>query len=317
MLMRRESVANGRKIMNMPHPEYLDSPGASHSRLIQILRSPRYMREAPPMESDQMRLGTIVHALVLQPDMELVVVKPEDANRSSNANKEILLDWLCSVLKVFPPEVEGNTEGKRMTGQIAVLEEALKKAEIQVVRQDLMDKAQSMRDAVMEAEVKIGDEIYTGAELLSDGDAEVSIFAQDPDTGVQCKIRPDFLPDGRSIIIDLKTSQDASYEAFCRSVAAYGYHTQDALYGLVESWYWTTPRPRKPMLFVVVQSEPPYEVGFYELDQEARAAGEQKVRRGLEVWRRCEESRRWPGVGWDWEAGAYTLQRVTLPKWAL
>ena len=98
-------MANGRKILNMPHQEYLAAPGASHSRLIQILRSPRYMREAPPMESDQMRLGTIVHALVLQPDMELVVVKPEDAGMGSNAAKKAYLDWLCSVLKCEPPEV--------------------------------------------------------------------------------------------------------------------------------------------------------------------------------------------------------------------
>jgi len=206
------------------------------------------------------------------------------------------------------------TEGQRMSLQIKILQEALKKAEIQTVRQDVMDKAQFMRDEVRAAEVKIGDEIYTGAELFSGGEAEVSIFAQDPDTGVNCKIRIDYRRDTQ-INLDLKTTLDASYEPFCRSVATYGYHTQDPFYGMVESWY--SGKGRRPMLFVVVQSEPPYEVGFYELDQEARAAGEQKVRRGLEVWRRCEESRKWPGVGWDWEAGAYTLQRVTLPKWAL
>ena len=303
-------------VYNLPFAEYLEAPGASKHRLADLVdKSPRAMRESQRAPSAAMELGSLVHRLVLEPDKP-VAWRPEEANRASNAGKEAWVDWLLSLGLDEPPISERATApGKFLDARINGLMAQLEQRDVLVATQDAMDKAQRMRDAVLRAEILVADELYTGAELFSEGDAEVSLFHQDPETGVLCKGRVDYLPKQRGILIDLKTAQDCSYSAFARDAARYGYHLQDALYGRLASW--ALNGPIRPMLFVVVSSEPPHDVAFYELDGVARLAGWQKIRHALEIWRRCERTGKWPGVGWDWDNGAYVVQTISLPKWAM
>jgi len=305
-------------IYDMPFAEYLEAPGASKHRLQDLVdKSPRAMRESVSVPSAAMQLGTLVHQLVLEPDKP-VVARPDHANRSSNAGKEAWVDWLHSLnMDLDEPEIPetATTPGKILDVRLTALMGQLEQRGALVTTQDSLDKAQRIRDAVWDAEVLVADETYTGSELFSEGHAEVSLFHQDPETGVLCKGRLDWLPDKRGILIDLKTAQDASYESFARDAAKYGYHLQDALYGRLASW--ALGGPIRPMLFVVAQTEPPYEVAFYELDGVARTAGWQKIRHALDIWRRCERTGQWPGIGWDWDRKAYTIQTLSLPKWAL
>jgi hypothetical protein len=304
-------------VYNLPFAEYLEAPGASKHRLADLIdKSPRAMREGESKPSAAMDFGTLVHRLVLEPDKP-VAVRPENANRASNDNRVAWVDWLLSLGLDKPelPDKRSMAPGQILDIAINALMAQLEKRDILVATQQDMDKAQRIRDAVLAAEVLVADESYTGAELFSDGDAEVSLFAKDPETGVLCKGRVDYLPKQRGILLDLKTAQDCAYSEFARAAAKYGYHLQDALYGRLASW--ALGGPIRPMLFVVVSSEPPYDVAFYELDGVARLAGWQKIRHALEIWRRCERTGKWPGVGWDWDRGAYTIQTLSLPKWAL
>ena len=97
------------------------------------------------------------------------------------------------------------------------------------------------------------------------------MLATDPATGVLCKTRNDWLPDGHRMIVDLKTTRDASWEAVSKVFARYGYHVQAALYRRV---YQLVTGNAAAFIHVVVESTPPHEVAFLELDPEALQAGE-------------------------------------------
>jgi exodeoxyribonuclease VIII len=137
------------------------------------------------------------------------------------------------------------------------------------------------------------------AELLSAGKPETSIWWDDPETGLRCKCRPDWI-NGRTCI-DLKTTTDASPKGFAKSVASFRYHVQMAHYlaaGLFDQF-----------VFIAVEKEPPYAVACYELDADAFAEGQRLRVRDLQRIANCRAMAAWPGYGDE-------LQTISLPGWA-
>lgn len=144
---------------------------------------------------------------------------------------------------------------------------------------------------------------------------ETSIFFTDAETGVRCKIRPDeYLIDDK-IILDPKTTADASPEAFAKSVYAYGYDIQRALYmkGVEQAMKVVV----KDMLFIAVEKIEPYAVGVYRLDASYCDIGYQRMRAGLEIFAKCDKEKSWPAlppVVQDISPPAYLQGRYEI-KW--
>ena len=137
-----------------------------------------------------------------------------------------------------------------------------------------------------------------------DGRAEVSALWTCPDTGVECKSRFDWLIPGE--IVDLKTTADASADAFARSVATYRYHVQDAFYSqaaascdLDVEWF----------TFVCVETAPPYAVAVYRMNDFARQIGRALYLRDLRTLQECRERNEWP-------AYPVEVKQLALPRWA-
>ena len=137
------------------------------------------------------------------------------------------------------------------------------------------------------------------AELLSAGKPETSIWWDDPQTGLRCKCRPDWI--NGSTYVDLKSTTDASPKGFAKSVANFRYHVQAAHYlacGLFDQF-----------VFIAVEKEPPFAVGVYELDADALAEGQRLRDRDLQRIANCRAMAAWPGYGDE-------LQILSLPGWA-
>jgi hypothetical protein len=104
------------------------------------------------------------------------------------------------------------------------------------------------------------------AELLRAGQPEVSAYWADPATGALCKCRPDWVsPVGYgkgAVLLDVKTTGDASEDAFARSVHSFGYHTQADFY--CTGYALASGVQVHGMLFAVVESDYPHaaEGGF-------------------------------------------------------
>lgn len=125
----------------------------------------------------------------------------------------------------------------------------------------------------------------------STGKAEVSCFFQDPETGLKCKIRPDFLP-GMFIVTDYKTTKNAAEEAFRSDCFKLGYDIQAAFY----TWGMEILTGEKHAFwFVAQETEEPYLPAIYPADQEMVDCGMEKVRKHLNTIADCKESGRWPG----------------------
>jgi exodeoxyribonuclease VIII len=103
------------------------------------------------------------------------------------------------------------------------------------------------------------------AKLISEGNFESSYFWKDEHTGLMLKARPDVLHS--NIYVDLKTTTDASPDAFQRSMALYGNHIQAAM--VRDGVKTLTGETLSAHINICVESTYPYSVGIYIIDEAA------------------------------------------------
>lgn len=146
----------------------------------------------------------------------------------------------------------------------------------------------------------------SASRLLSEGRPEVSAFWRDGRTGAPLKARFDYLrADGG--VVDVKTTRDASAPEFARSAATFGYHVQAAHYWLAhEAAIGSSPAF---FAFVCVETEAPFGVACYVLDEADIRAGMRTVNRAIELYAQCLRTGKWPSY-------PATVERLLLPKWA-
>lgn len=147
---------------------------------------------------------------------------------------------------------------------------------------------------------------HAGA-LLADGYAEQSLFTRDPVTGVIVRVRYDWIT-AAGQPVDLKTTQDASDEAFGKSIMNYRYHVQDVLY--CDAWEWAFGEQPPPMLFLAVESEMPHCTAIHRIPHDFRQYARKLYRAELNSYAACLESGQWPGL----QSEPHTTQ---MPGWAI
>jgi hypothetical protein len=145
------------------------------------------------------------------------------------------------------------------------------------------------------------------AYLLSlPGKAETTHMWIDEISGLQCKCRPDWLVDDGSMIVDLKTTEDASPKAFQQSIAKWRYHVQAAWYldGIEKA---TGKRPEQ-FVFIAVEKKPPYACAVYVADPQMVEIGGQAARADLDKLGLCKAADFWPGY-------SDQVELINLPPW--
>lgn len=117
--------------------------------------------------------------------------------------------------------------------------------------------------------------------------------------GWKCKCKVDVAKP--NVIIDLKTSSDASPRGFSQSVAKYGYHQQAASY----SYGWSVASGQKidHFVFLVVEKSPPWAVAIYVLDQASLAEGWASYLAAIKLHDECVKREYFP---------AYPAEKVLL-----
>jgi hypothetical protein len=125
---------------------------------------------------------------------------------------------------------------------------------------------------------------------INEGFSEVTYTWKEGET--YCRIRPDWIHKSNAIILDYKTtSQSANPESYSRIVVNNALDIQDAFYRRgVNKVEGTTP----DFIFMVQEVEPPYLCSFIELDLRFKDMGEEKVKRGMHLWRECMKTGVWP-----------------------
>ena len=108
------------------------------------------------------------------------------------------------------------------------------------------------------------------------GNTEVPMVWEDSLSSVRCKGKVDILH--KDVIIDLKTTQDASFEAFRRSAYRYGYNRQAAFY--LDGF------GAKEFIFVVIEKKAPYNIGVYHCSDGFIDSGREEYSRLLMDYRK-------------------------------
>jgi exodeoxyribonuclease VIII len=231
--------------------------------------------------SPAMLLGSALHAAILEPARfyEMVRVAP-DVDRRTKAGKEKHAAFVASL-----PE-----------GAIVLTADDY--------------------DAVRDAQLAVNASMLPN--LMGAGESEVSVYwgEQCGDKVVGCKARIDWLghlagqPD-QGIIIDIKTTRDASPSAFARSAAAYGYVHQAAWYMRAAARLNATGQgPKIADYFVVaVEMEAPYAVGLYRLSSDDLRAADLDNLETLQCWAAACEADQFPGP-----TGS-TIRTLNVPEW--
>jgi hypothetical protein len=143
--------------------------------------------------------------------------------------------------------------------------------------------------------------------LFADGVAEATAVWTDHEHALCCKARMDYYVESRGLVIDLKSTEDASPEGFARSVAKYRYHVQHAHYA---SAFQSLGHELRAFLFVAVEKAPPYAVAVYCIDAEAESRGIELRDHAMRTLNECLRDDAWPGY-------APNIHRLALPGWAL
>ena len=125
------------------------------------------------------------------------------------------------------------------------------------------------------------------SKILKDGHPEVSVYTKHHATGLNLKGKLDWFDGER--ITDLKTVPvgGASKANFAHQVAKYKYQLQAAHYLEISG--------ASEFLFLVIEREFPFQIGVYELDEEALAHGQLLRNKALETVAFCQSANSWPG----------------------
>lgn len=255
----------------MTSDEYHAHPAVGSSSLKPMLRSPAHYwakLHEPHAPTRAMEFGTALHQAILEPNLfEMnAIVKPKFAGAGARKAEE---EWLL-------------THG---AGKL-------------ILKHDEFDTIQRILSAISHNRLV--------SQLLSGGAAEESYFWQDPDTGIVCKCRPDYLRKGH-IIIDVKSTTDASTDGFPTQMARLNYHLSAAMY--LDGVSAVMGQKFDEFLILAIEKEAPYAMAVHLLDQGTIDAGRLLYKRALSRLKECREKNEYP---------AYSEKIITssLPTWA-
>jgi len=178
-------------IRELSNADYHAHPAISSSDVKAVAaKSLAHWKGKAYKKSPAFALGSAVHAMVLEPQHDLVRRGPEDRRGDKWKKAQLAADLDGKILL---------TEGDH-------------------------DLATAMSDPIK------AHPVVSRWLAAPDFVAEASFFAKDPVAGIEIKCRPDGYIPSAGIVFDLKTTQDASPDGFPREVRKYGYDLQAAFY---------------------------------------------------------------------------------------
>jgi exodeoxyribonuclease VIII len=243
----------GTVIQNMPEREYHRSPGISYHDMKDFRVAPAFYQHRKQrfttVEDDEdeeeeqakcLRVGRAVHASLLLPDLTNYVIQAPEINKRTKAGRA---EWkqFCDEHKgcciLTPKEMES------VTGSVSSL------------RSD--PTAKKVLKAIT--------------------DTEVSLFWEAEYSGVlcHCRCRLDAWNPTKGIIVELKTTRDASKNGFRREVEKFRYDVQADYYR--EGAIQCSGKQDFVVIHIAVEPHPPYLCAVYTL-------GNRLLEQGRAVW---------------------------------
>lgn len=270
----------------MTEREYRQSEGISRSELWRLRESPekfRWYQEHPEPSTPTLVFGAAVHKLLLEPDTfdAEFAVAPECDRRTKDGR---------DAYNAFMAASDGKS----------------------IISLADYEKAVEMAQKAIETPF---------VKKLLDGEHEKPFYWVDDLTGEGCKIRVDCISTigGKPVIVDYKTTADASTDGFTRSAVNYGYTFQSGMYleGVCQNLYHKSilsllGTGEAPIfVFIVQEKNPPYSVNICQADDLFVKYGYDIFRELLGLYKDCKESNNFFGY-----LGKYdVINNLSLPSY--
>lgn len=269
--MQNKTFTDG--IHSISNEEYHASNGISRSQLMLLDKSPyHFWYEVMSGEAEKrqptpaMNIGSAFHTRLLEPE---------------------LFDKEYAVM----PAVDRRTKQGKEDYQ-AFVDESEHKI---VLTLDQFAKVNQMAKLVKRHEI-----VTT---LLDEAVFEQSIFWTDPETGLQFKTRPDIW--SSKMIVDVKTTADASEYQMKRAALDYGYYLQA---GMAYEACKAIGQPFDMFVIMACEKTEPYVPAVFMMNDDALQFGiDQFMKYKIEL-AECINKNKWPG---------YPVQELTVPQYAI
>lgn len=133
----------------------------------------------------------------------------------------------------------------------------------------------------------------TASNLLKKGMPEQVGYWVDKKTGINCRMQADFISLDANILLDIKTTTNCEWDYFRRSVEGFKYPFQLAMYA--SGIEHITGKFPQYLLWLVIDSEAPFEVRVYELSPQYIEIGMYEYRLALTKLKECIETNNFKG----------------------
>lgn len=242
----------------IPFDQYVLEPGLNQSKLGAIKSCPalfKYLLDNPTPSTPAQDQGQVFHSLILEPD-------------------QFNSRYFC-----LPELDRRTTKGKEMYAELIAMH-----PDKIAVKADDFHAAHSMATSVR-------NNVHAN-QLLDGAETELSLDWTDKATGVLCKARVDAYNAKLGIVVDIKTTVDASPYGFPKRLWQYGYHRQAA-------WYLEALQQNgeaaEHFVFIAVEKTQPYLVGIYRLADDTIRLSKAENEKLLRLYAECERTNTWPG----------------------
>jgi hypothetical protein len=281
-------------VRNMPmevyHGQPCVGPSISSSQLRTIFskslkhywnQSPLNPDREPFQDTEATILGRAAHHLLLgEGDFaNYFVLRPTEApdGRAWNGNNNTCKEWLA--------------------------EQALNG--LTVIKPEQIEYIRGMAKSMLEEPA-----ICSG--ILS-GLVELSMFYQDPETGIWVKSRPDAVPNDADGA-DLKCVSDVFDDGISRGLGDRGYHQQAAL--TFEAVRRVFGRMMENFFLIYVEQKRPHSVRIATIHPDDVADGILENRAALRLFARALQTNEWPGPKGDSGDGSFVRRTPWTREWA-
>ena len=256
------------KLKDMSNEDYHSLKDSFSASDMKVLANTSYKdweyQKSHREETDALRFGSAFHHYVLEYDTfyENYAVEPEfEPTEIDKKTEEV------------KPKTKGWKNTKDYKGQRDEFHSA--NSDKTIISEYDFNRIKGMQRAIKES---IANEYIYGMEGIN----EKVCFSEL--NGVKVRVKFDRFIPSKAIVVDLKSTSDASEYDFARSVVRFGYDIQDVHYTNVLS---QELGEQIKMVFVAVSSEAPFSACVYTLGEDKRERGKYKLNNALNRLKRA------------------------------
>lgn len=254
----------------LSYADYRALPAISSSELKDILVTPayyKYRKENPEEPTEAMKFGTICHEAFEKRSLDDFVIAPKFDRRTT-------------------------------IGKQGFQEFAAANAGRTIVSEENGERLRGVFDAGMNA-VKTIPAKHMGTEVSIVWESIMTDDEFNFRYQVHCKARADLVLDG-GILLDWKTCDDASDDAFLKQIIKYKYHLSAA--------YYLDGFQAKYFVWCAIEKNPPYHARIYTASDAMLEVGRFEYKTALNIFSRCIELKKFPGY-------LKSPVEISLPPW--